>query len=80
MDVAIHAVLNPEHLAGRGTRMIWPQSGIYPGKIVEDADGTDGLIDDIAAAAGFNWLRECTHGAGLAFRVPGGCANAAFES
>ena len=70
MDVAIHAAFNPKQLAGRCTWMVRPQSGIKPGKVVEDADGTDGLVNDETTATGFNRLWKGSHGTGLAFRIP----------
>src|SRR5690606_31509874 len=78
VDVTIHAVLDPESLARRGSRVIGPQPRINPREIVEDANGADGLVDDVAAAARFDRLRESPHGASLALWVPGSCAYATF--
>jgi len=78
VDIAILAALNPKRLAGRGPRVGW-QSGIDPGEVVEDANGADGLVDDVAAVTHFELLRERPHGARLALRVPCGRAQAAFE-
>src|SRR5690606_28772054 len=79
VDVTVHALLDPEGLAGRDARVIGPESRIKPGEVVEDADGTDGFVDDEAAAAGLDRLREGAHGAGLPLRVPGTRVDAPFK-
>src|SRR5690606_38924525 len=79
VDVAIHAAFDSECLAGRGSRVVGPQSGIDPGEVVEDADGTDGFVDDVAAAARGDRLRERAHRAGLALRVLAAGVDTALE-
>src|SRR5690606_16048156 len=79
VDVAVHAVLNPERLAGRGTRVL-RNSGIEPGEAVEDGDGTDGFVNDVAAVGDIELLREGTHGAGLPLRIAGSRADTAFKT
>lgn len=73
MDVAILAALHPKHLAGRGSRVGWDAS-IDPGEVMEDANGADGFVDDVAAMCHVELLRERPHGACLALGVPGGRA------
>src|SRR5262245_8007452 len=78
VDVAILAALNPKHLAGRCPR-VGGYSAIDPGEVVEDDNGAEALIDDVAAVGHIELLRERRHGARLPLRVPGGRTHAAFE-
>src|SRR5262245_42689050 len=68
VDVAIHAALNPERLAGRSARIFW-YSSVEPGEAVHDADGADGLVDDVAAVGHVELLRERAHLAGIELGV-----------
>src|SRR4051812_44353522 len=67
VDVAILAALNPKHLAGRGPRIGW-QAGIDPREVVEDDNRAEVFVNDVAAVAYFELLRERPHGARLALR------------
>src|SRR4051794_6221900 len=78
MDVAILAALDPKHLAGRSPRIGW-QSGIDPGEVVEDDNGAEALVDDVAAVPHLELLGKSPHVAGIALRVPGAGVDAAFE-
>src|SRR5690606_18829866 len=65
VDVAIHAAFNPKLLADRRPRVVGRQPGIEPREVVEDGHGADGLIDDVAAVARVQPLREGAHRARL---------------
>src|SRR5690606_25467125 len=80
VDVTVHALLDPEGLAGRGARVVGPEAGVNPREVVEDADGANRLVDDVTAVAGADRLRESAHGAGLPLGVAGTGIDAALET